>query len=58
MSRPWRIEFKDTVPSSNLQELSETDINTILEAHDPRGAGISKTIRQEDRQPLGKKGGR
>ena len=30
MSRPWRIEFKDTVPSSNLQELSENDINTIL----------------------------
>jgi hypothetical protein len=29
MSRPWRIEFKDTVPDSNLQKLSETDINTI-----------------------------
>ena len=29
MSRPWRIEFKDTVPSSNLRELSENDINTI-----------------------------
>jgi hypothetical protein len=29
MSRTWRIEFKDTVPSSNLQELPEKDINTI-----------------------------
>ena len=29
MSRPWRIEFKDTVLSSNLQELPENDINTI-----------------------------
>ncbi|MBU2522078.1 MAG: hypothetical protein KKD50_07600 [Proteobacteria bacterium] len=36
MSRPWRIEFKDTVFSSNLQELSETDINPIstLKAQD------------------------
>ncbi|MCK5722725.1 MAG: hypothetical protein KAI84_09330 [Gammaproteobacteria bacterium] len=36
MSRPWRIEFKDTVPSSNLRELSETDINTLstLKAQD------------------------
>jgi len=25
MSRTWRIEFKDTVPNSNLQELSEND---------------------------------
>jgi hypothetical protein len=29
MSRPWRIEFKDTVPNSNLLELSENDINMI-----------------------------
>ena len=25
MSKPWRIEFKYPAPSSNLQELSETD---------------------------------
>ncbi len=30
MSRPWKIEFKYTVPSSNLLELSENDTNTIL----------------------------
>jgi hypothetical protein len=29
MSRTWGIKFKDTVPSSNLRELSENDINTI-----------------------------
>jgi hypothetical protein len=29
MSRTWRIEFKDTVLSSNLQELPENVINTI-----------------------------
>ena len=36
MSRTWRIEFKDTVLSSNIQELHENDINTIstLKAQD------------------------
>jgi hypothetical protein len=29
MSWSWRIEFKDTVPNSNLQELSENNINMI-----------------------------
>jgi UDP-galactopyranose mutase len=29
MSVSWRIEFKDTVSNSNLQELSENVINTI-----------------------------
>ena len=29
MSRLWRIEFKDTIPNSNLQELPENDINTL-----------------------------
>jgi hypothetical protein len=29
MSRLWRIEFKDTILNSNLQELPENDINTL-----------------------------
>ena len=29
MSRTWRVEFKDTVPRSNLQELSGNDIDTF-----------------------------
>jgi hypothetical protein len=44
MSRTWRIEFKDTVLSSNLQELPENDINTIY----TQGTRISKTIRQKE----------
>ena len=33
---PWSVEFNNTVPSSNLRELSENDINTIstLKAQD------------------------
>ena len=49
MSRPWRIEFKDTVPSSNLQELSKNDINTIstLKAQE-----FQKQYGKETGQPL------
>ena len=49
MSRPWKIVFKDTVPSSNLRELSENEHKHDL---NPQGTGPSKTIRKENRQPL------
>ena len=46
MSRPWRIEFKDTVLSSNLQELPENDINTIsiLKAQDSQKQYSKETV--------------
>jgi len=50
MSRTWRIEFKDTVPNSNLWELSENDINMTLTL---QGTGLSKTIRQGNRSTAG-----